>query len=163
MGQEDQEGEEIMGCDSQFDTPKRWESSVEEPTRSALNTPKTFSFPAKSCAPQKTVVFNDEECKLNGKEMRFEDARKYFTNTLDTGEDVGYPGQVMEQKKQTAEFPRPPLTAFEQDLRRLINKYSMENRSNTPDNILAEYLVSCLDVFNRTVAQRETWYGRKVF
>ena len=46
---------------------------------------------------------------------------------------------------------------------RLINKYSMENRSNTPDNILAEYLVSCLDVFNRTVAQRETWYGRKVF
>lgn len=58
---------------------------------------------------------------------------------------------------------RPPLTAFEQDLRRLINKHCMENHSNTPDNILAEYLVSCLDTFGRAVEQRERWYGRKLF
>ena len=62
-----------------------------------------------------------------------------------------------------AEETRPPLTAFEQDLRRLINKCSMENGSNMPDNILAEYLHACLLNFNRAIRAREQWYGRRVF
>lgn len=49
---------------------------------------------------------------------------------------------------------------FQKELERLINKYSMENGSNTPDFILAEYLRSCLTVFNSTVLSRDTWYGR---
>jgi hypothetical protein len=49
---------------------------------------------------------------------------------------------------------QPPLTAFEQDLRRLINKYSMENDSNTLDLILAEYLHACLTSFNITTRAR---------
>lgn len=58
---------------------------------------------------------------------------------------------------------RVPLTYFEQDLRRLINAYSLENVSNTPDSILAEYLCGCLNAFNIAIEQRERWYGRKVF
>lgn len=58
---------------------------------------------------------------------------------------------------------RPALTAFEQDLRRLINKHCVENESNTPDLILAEYLNACLASFNVATQQREKWYGRKVF
>jgi len=57
---------------------------------------------------------------------------------------------------------RPPLT-FEQELRHLINAHSMENHSNTPDSILAEYLCSCLDAFGRATTQRERWYGRRTF
>jgi hypothetical protein len=49
---------------------------------------------------------------------------------------------------------------FEESLREVINRYSKENASNTPDFILAQYLNSCLDAFNQTVQQRETWYGR---
>lgn len=49
---------------------------------------------------------------------------------------------------------------FDKDLASLINKHSMENGSNTPDYILAQYLLSCLMVFNLAVQQRETWYGR---
>lgn len=45
---------------------------------------------------------------------------------------------------------------FEMDLENLINRYSKENESNTPDFILAQYLVGCLKVFNQTVQQRET-------
>jgi hypothetical protein len=37
--------------------------------------------------------------------------------------------------------------------------HSMENGSNTPDFILANYLVDCLRAFERASNQREHWYG----
>jgi hypothetical protein len=56
----------------------------------------------------------------------------------------------------------PPLDveSFEQALERLINTYSQENASNTPDFILAQYLSGCLKVWNACVTDREKWYGR---
>ena len=50
---------------------------------------------------------------------------------------------------------------FIDELRKLINRYSMENGSGTPDFILASYLAGCLDNWNETVAFREKWYDRK--
>lgn len=52
------------------------------------------------------------------------------------------------------------MNTFEKDLESLINKYSQENASNTPDFILAQYLLGCLEVWNKGIQQRETWYGR---
>ena len=49
---------------------------------------------------------------------------------------------------------------FEKELENLINKHSIENESNTPDWLLAQYLLSCLVAFNIAVQQRETWYDR---
>jgi len=49
---------------------------------------------------------------------------------------------------------------FEKELENLINTHSQENTSNTPDFILAQYLIGCLAAFNTAVQQRETWYGR---
>lgn len=49
---------------------------------------------------------------------------------------------------------------FEKELKSLINKYSKENESNTPDFILVQYISGCLAVFNMVVQQRENWYGR---
>ncbi len=49
---------------------------------------------------------------------------------------------------------------FEKELESLINRFSKENESNTPDFILAQYLSGCLATFNVAVQQRETWYGR---
>jgi hypothetical protein len=37
----------------------------------------------------------------------------------------------------------------------------MENNSNTPDFVLAEYLYGCLKVFEATNNKREAYYGRK--
>ena len=42
----------------------------------------------------------------------------------------------------------------------LLNRASRENASNTPDFILAQYLMGCLESFETAVQQRETWYGR---
>ena len=43
-------------------------------------------------------------------------------------------------------------------LQELINSYNVENGSNTPDFILADYLAMCLDVFSKTVIARDRWY-----
>ncbi len=44
----------------------------------------------------------------------------------------------------------------------LINRHSMEKGSDTPDFILAAYLMGCIKIFDSTVARRENWYGREV-
>lgn len=49
---------------------------------------------------------------------------------------------------------------FRLELQQLINQNSLENGSDTPDFILAEYLADCLETFDRIVNVRETWYGR---
>lgn len=46
---------------------------------------------------------------------------------------------------------------FENELRALINKYSMENGSMTPDFILAGYLKACLEAFNFAMISRERY------
>jgi hypothetical protein len=49
---------------------------------------------------------------------------------------------------------------FERDLTALLNRHSEETRSDTPDFLLASFLIGCLATFNRAVKRRETWYGR---
>jgi hypothetical protein len=52
---------------------------------------------------------------------------------------------------------------FREELEHLINSKSLENGSNTPDFLLAEYLVGCLKVFDSIVAQRDQYYNIKHF
>jgi len=49
---------------------------------------------------------------------------------------------------------------FRKELEILINKFSLENGSDTPDFILADYLTNCLKTFDDTLQAREEWYGR---
>ena len=49
---------------------------------------------------------------------------------------------------------------FLNELTQLINKYSMENASNTPDFILAKYIQDNLQSLAGLIQQRESWYGR---
>lgn len=53
-------------------------------------------------------------------------------------------------------------TKFQEELEHLINCYSLENGSNTPDFILAEYLVDCLKAFNKCSRAREKWFGKEL-
>lgn len=48
---------------------------------------------------------------------------------------------------------------FKKELVVLINKYSMENGSNTPDFILAEYLTSCLTCYEDVITRRDKWFN----
>lgn len=49
---------------------------------------------------------------------------------------------------------------LEKELSSLLNKYSAESDSNTPDFILAQFMLGCLQSFNTAIQQRETFYGR---
>lgn len=51
---------------------------------------------------------------------------------------------------------------FRKELETLINKHSLENGSDTPDFILANYLTKCLEAFDTALVARERWYGRNV-
>jgi hypothetical protein len=50
--------------------------------------------------------------------------------------------------------------SLKKELREVLNKYSVENESNTPDFILAEYLRDCLKAFEKASNSRENWYGK---
>ena len=48
---------------------------------------------------------------------------------------------------------------FKHDLAKLINIYSLEAVSNTPDFIIAEYLTNTLLEFDKLMRSRDNWYG----
>lgn len=54
----------------------------------------------------------------------------------------------------------PAKKTFREELSSLINSFSLENGSNTPDFILAEYLNMSLSVFDHTTKTRDKWFGR---
>lgn len=54
------------------------------------------------------------------------------------------------------------MSNFQSGLKNLINTYSKENGSDTPDFILAQFLIECLTAFDKAVKTRCDWYTRKV-
>jgi len=51
------------------------------------------------------------------------------------------------------------MNEFEKELTQLINKYSIENGSNTPDYILASMLIHQLELFRVIMIARDAWHG----
>jgi len=51
------------------------------------------------------------------------------------------------------------MSTFQKELETIINRYSMEQHSDTPDFILAQYLNGCLENFGKAVKLRDSWYG----
>lgn len=51
------------------------------------------------------------------------------------------------------------MRTLEKELTELLNRWSQENNSDTPDFILASYLLDCLRAFNVASNKRSEWYG----
>lgn len=51
---------------------------------------------------------------------------------------------------------KPPLV---DELRKLLNRQSAEIASDTPDHVLANFLVGCLAAFNAATQARDKWHG----
>lgn len=56
--------------------------------------------------------------------------------------------------------PDVDTRTFRTELESAINRHSKENGSNTPDFILAQFLMDSLSVFDNAVRARELWNGR---
>jgi hypothetical protein len=50
-------------------------------------------------------------------------------------------------------------TEFLAELRRLINRLSLENEINMPDFLIAEMLCDCFEDIGRRVKERDKWFG----
>ncbi len=53
------------------------------------------------------------------------------------------------------------FAALHKDIKNLLNKHSIENDSDTPDFILADYLIMCLMSFGQTTRMRTSWWIEK--
>lgn len=60
------------------------------------------------------------------------------------------------------DLPAPPGNepSFSKELEHLINAHSVENGSNTPDFILAEYMMGCLRAYEQAVEKKEAWFKK---
>lgn len=74
-------------------------------------------------------------------------------------------GRVKQKVEGSLLMPYRTVTAqdFYTELTRLLNSKCQENASNTPDFILANFMLASLEAFNAAVRERERWYGRKTF
>lgn len=82
--------------------------------------------------------------------------------------EVWHDGRILARVEGIGLFEKVPIypaevrTAnFRADLQSLINVHSREAGSNTPDFILAEYLMRCMDAFDGAVKARTHWYGEE--
>ena len=53
------------------------------------------------------------------------------------------------------------MTNLEKEIASTLNRFSAENTSDTPDFILAAYLIDCLKAFNRASVWRGKWYSHE--
>jgi hypothetical protein len=51
------------------------------------------------------------------------------------------------------------MSDLRKDIEEAINSASAENGSDTPDWILAEYLMDCLAAFDKATRKRDKWWG----
>jgi hypothetical protein len=50
--------------------------------------------------------------------------------------------------------------SFENELINLINRYSIENGSDTPDFILARYIMNCLNAYEIAMDSRNSFFAQ---
>jgi hypothetical protein len=51
------------------------------------------------------------------------------------------------------------MSNLRKDIEQAINSACAENGSDTPDWILAEYLMNCLEAFDTATRARDKWWG----
>lgn len=81
------------------------------------------------------------------------------------------PDQVLKQcevlqEEMYKDATDPPIDTrpqtFELELQKLINKHGRESGSDTPDFVLANYLIGCLEVFNQSVKDRDKYFETEI-
>ena len=86
-------------------------------------------------------------------------------NAADIGASVPMGDRIIEYwEKKTEEgdgLDKYMKKTFKKELLSLINTYCMEADSDTPDYILAEYMIQCLKLFNKSTQARDMHMGIK--
>jgi hypothetical protein len=70
------------------------------------------------------------------------------------------PEPFTEAPVSATDVPHVRRPLLEKELRVLLNRHCEENASNTPDFLLAQYVLAALDAANNLINEREYWHGR---
>lgn len=73
-------------------------------------------------------------------------------------EDLPTSIDQLKSDAEEADFEEASYALFEKEVGSLLNRLSMEQFSDTPDFILAEYLTNCLRTFADTTISRDDWW-----
>lgn len=74
-------------------------------------------------------------------------------------QDPALAADVVARHNAAREHSAEPVGTLAQQLARVLNRNSMENASNTPDFLLAEYMERCLAAAEILISRRDGWYG----
>ncbi len=110
---------------------------------------------------QGIVVINYKIVDENGTTQitgSYRDCYYYLLSNWNKTERIDY-SSMFRNCKSLEVTKAKTIDDFRKELQDLINKYSKENGSDTPDFILAEYLTDCLKIFDKTIQLRNHWYG----
>lgn len=135
------------------------------------STCKAYQFTGNGLEPE-VMYGKDPEGRVSGDKLP-------FVETINGNKARVYPGDWIVQEPdgihyypvkndifikrwmdaRDADLEQPPASFLEK-LKKLINLVSRENNSNTPDHILATFMVDCLKAFEKANNDREKWYGK---
>lgn len=103
---------------------------------------------------QLTGVYNPLDLVSNSRE-------KLTVCMRDSGFELTYNGITIECKNGRViemNTAGTEQTTFHQELKRLLNRYSMENGSDTPDYVLARFITTSLSNFDEAVTSRNKFH-----
>lgn len=83
-----------------------------------------------------------------------------MSTVIEDGREVNRVDLNALRKKITEITGNDDDARFTSELSALINRESREGKSDTPDFIIAEFLVSCLSAYEKTVVRTNEWYGK---
>lgn len=102
-------------------------------------------------------IFTQEQIDyVNG--VKDEDLRSALLHQVRLRDNMESDRNSFEKQASAENKARP---GFEKELESLINRYSMESGSNTPDYILVGFLKNSLENFHQATRLRDNWYGGK--
>ena len=161
---------DVGNCCKQGDTCKyccpKTEGELKEAREQLL--PKYFMLDGKGYYLTGYILLGGDY-RISYAEFDFRDGRKVQeTSYFIDGMHVELKYLISHIREELGKYPieivgklETKQESFTKELTSLINRYSKENKSNTPDWILAGYIENCLHAFNAAVSNREKWYGRE--
>ena len=105
---------------------------------------------------EKPLTFSDvPDVEPTYEGIKRESAAKYI--------EAGKKSLAFDVEDVGCQAQKDPAPSFQKALESLLNRYCKDNASNTPDFLLAEYMLNVLDAFTTLNNKRERWYGRRTF
>jgi hypothetical protein len=108
-----------------------------------------------------SLDLTDYEWELDGRNVyaNWRDGRHTNRALVAQFTDSYLANQAVVAQHLRLESARERPKTLAQDIAAVLNRHSMENASNTPDFLLAEYMERAMSAAEIMISRRDAWYG----